>query len=286
MASSTLINYGNELYDVAGVAQPGGTIIFDATGLVQAQMTFAIDTDAIAGSISYYSDGQPYPNSIGVDLTSYKYHIQSSKGEVSMITVDYMGIIGGNATKPQITGISNTSAQAIESHPAFTEPHTIYPNALAGYPDDATTWPVSNNPIWITREVDDPNNPAAKIKQYSFGGFGLAKKDDGGPNIKAGIRQFLQPMQSIRGTIFFDGNSGTGGDMAQGVGFTLSSGALELLVPNANVTGALGPGYCLLTAANVEPIGNPDNPAAMKVVYDIMVGGELGWDPDIYPEGF
>ena len=280
MASPTLISYGDPLTADGGIAQPGGTIVFDACGLVQAQMTFAVETANLIVVIYNYINGQPYPNDVGVDLTSYKYHIQSSKGEVSMITVDYMGIIGGSATKAQITGISNTSAQPIECHPSFTEAAAGYGDVLAGFPDDPTTWPAGNNPIWVSKKLDDGTT------QYSFGGFGVAKKDQTSRNIKAGISKFLQPMQSIRGTIFFAGNSSEGGDMAQGVGCTLSGGGIDLLIPNGNITGALGAGYCLLTAANVEPIGNPDNPVAMKVVYDIMVGGNDPWDPDIYPEGY
>ena len=284
MASPTLISYGNELTDGGGIAQPGGTIVFDACGLVQAQMTFAIETALIIDAIYHYRNGQPYPNSVGVDLTSYKYHIQSSKGEVSMITVDYMGIIGGAYTKPQITGISNTSAQPIESHPAFSKAVEPYPNGLAGYPTNKASW--LNNVIWVTTEIDDPDNPGQKIKRYSFGGFGVAEELDTKGNIKAGVSKFLQPMQSIRGTIFFDGNSSKPAEMAQGVGFTLSNEAIDLLIPSqSKITGALGAGYCLLTAANVEPIGNPDNPVAMKVVYDIMISGKLGWDLDIYPQG-
>ena len=280
MPSDTLKNYGDNLLSNIGVAQPGGTIVFDACGLVQAQMTFAIDTSNISGAINYYLAGQQYPNEVGVDLTSYKYHILSSKGDVSMITVDYMGIIGGSHTKAQITGVSNTSAQPIECHPSFTEAAAGYNDVLAGYPDDPTSWPVENNPIWISKILDDGT------KQYSFGGFGVAKKDQTTRNIKAGISKFLQPMQSIRGTIFFAGNSSEPGQMAQGVGFTLTAEAIEILIPNTNITGALDGGHCLLTAANVEPIGVPDDPVAMKVVYDIMVSGFDPWDPDIYPSEY
>jgi len=41
-----------------------------------------------------------------------------------------------------------------------------------------------------------------------------------------------------------------------------------------------------MTSASVEPIGYPGGDgteiAGIKVVYDIMVGGSSGWDPDIY----
>lgn len=284
MGSPTLKNYGNELYNVAGVAQPGGSIVFDACGLVQAQMTFAIDTDAIAGAISYYSSSVGYPNAIGVDLYSYKCHITSAKGEVSMITVDYMGIIGGSQTHPIITGISSTSAQPIETHPNFTVAAGGYENGpLAGFADDATTWPVGNNPIFSSKEMTD-SVTGVKTTQYSFNGFGVAKKDDAAQNNKAGIKNFLKPMQSIRGTIFFDGNSGEPGSMGQSVGCTLGS-LFDTLIPNSNITGALDGTHCLLTSANVEPIGNPESPVAMKVVYDILVSGADPWDPDIYKQG-
>ena len=270
MASNTIKKYGNNLSAAAGVAQPGGTIVFDATGLVQAQMTFAIDTASIASSIAYYKGGVNYPNSVGVNLTSYKYHILSSKGEVSMITVDYMGIIGGSQTKAQITGVSNTSAQPIETHPKFYD--------LAGFPDDPNTW--SNNCIFTKR-----TDPESGSVEYKFDGFGVAKSTDGfagDVNIKAGVRQFLKPMQNVRGTIFFSGASG--GGMAQGVGKTIPS--WTELIPNTEITGALGGDYCLLTAVNCEPIGNPTSPVATKVTYDIMVSGDDPWDPDIYESGY
>ena len=270
MASPTLISYGDPLTADGGIAQPGGTIVFDACGLVQAQMTFAVETANLIVVIYNYINGQPYPNDVGVDLTSYKYHIQSSKGEVSMITVDYMGIIGGSATKAQITGVSNTSAQPIETHPKFFD--------LAGFPDDPTTW--SNNCIFTKRTDPDSGNI-----EYKFDGFGVAKSTDGfvgDINIKAGVRQFLKPMQNVRGTIFFSGASG--GEMAQGVGKTIPS--WEELIPNTEITGALGGTYCLLTAVNCEPIGNPTSPVATKVTYDIMISGDDPWDPDIYEEGY
>jgi hypothetical protein len=71
--------------------------------------------------------------------------------------------------------------------------------------------------------------------------------------------------------------------MTNGVGRTLKSAEdmFKLITPG-DILGALSPDLCLLTAANAECIGTPDNYAGIKVVYDIMIGGELGWDSDIY----
>jgi hypothetical protein len=60
---------------------------------------------------------------------------------------------------------------------------------------------------------------------------------------------------------------------------------LNILITPNDAVGALAPEICLLTAANVEVIGQPDNVAGIKVVYDIMVGGDSGWDSDIYWQG-
>jgi hypothetical protein len=71
--------------------------------------------------------------------------------------------------------------------------------------------------------------------------------------------------------------------MTNGVGRTLKTenDMFKLITPN-DILGALSPELCLLTAANAECIGTPDNYAGIKVVYDIMIGGDLGWDSDIY----
>jgi hypothetical protein len=283
MPSDTIIKYGNQL--TAGQLQPGFNVVIDAYGLMQGQATFAIDT-ASAGSVlsSLAQDGIAFPADVGDALYSYKAHLLSSKGDVSMITVDYVGIVGGNQTTAQITGVSNTSAQPIEAHPNFSEVTDGTIGAkLAGYPDTKTSW--VNNAIFASREnIDSDGN---KETQYSFVGFGVTKDADGEFNKKAGIRQFLKPMQNVRGTIFFDGGSDTSSSIAAGIGRTLSGGGLNLLIPNnAAVGGAIGNDYCLLTAANIEMIGNTESPVVIKVVYDIMISGNDPWDPDIYGEGF
>jgi len=273
MPSDSIIKYGNNLTSLTGVPQPNSTLVFDACGLVQAQVTFAIDTSLLSQATEIYETGVEYPFSCGVGMSSYKYHVSLTKGDVSMLTVDYMGIQGGENTKSQIVGVSTTTAQPIETHPKFPD--------FAGYPDDPASW-VNN--ATFTKKVSTEDNSI----QFSFNGFGVAKSTDGfagGVNIKAGIRQYLKPLQNIRGTIIFDG-IGKSGEMAGGIGKTLSDTGFDLLINNTQVTGALNGTYCLLSSANVETIGVPTAPVATKVVYDIMVSGDDPWDADLYEEGF
>lgn len=270
--------YGNELAS-PGVRQSKGTITFDAYGLVQAQLSFALDSDPlnIADALEWYSNGVEHPDDLGFTLKSYKGTITSQVGNVSIITVDYMGInrVSGH-TDAQITGPANTTAQPIETHPNFTKvtDPTISENILAGTPDNPR-----NNAIF-TLAPPQPNG----TQQFTFGGFGVAKTDTGTPNKKAGIRQFLRPMVCVRGQIFFDPSNGfRSALMVQGVGRTLNgTGDLFTLITPNDAIGALSPQICLLTNATPEPIGKPDNYCAIKVTYDIMIGGEIGWDSDIY----
>jgi hypothetical protein len=91
-------------------------------------------------------------------------------------------------------------------------------------------------------------------------------------------------MYSVRGVVFFNKSQGfRAGIMTQGVGRTLHNeeDMFKLITPG-DILGALAPEFCLLTAANAECIGTPEFYGAIKVTYDIMIGGETGWDSDIY----
>lgn len=274
--------YGDELAS-PGKRQPSGAFHLDAFGLAQAQLTFAIDSDPanLTDVIDTYQTGVDYPDDLGFTMRSYKYAITSSIGNVSMLTVDYMGVARVSGwTDAQITGVASTTAQPIETHPAFSQAVSIpgggsHP-ALAGTPSS----PV-NDAIFVL----SPPQPSG-ITQFSFGGFGVSK--DGTPNKKAGIRQFLRPMLNVRGQIFFNqANAYKSAAMVQNIGKTLYNSAdMNILITPNDAVGALSPEICLLTNASVEAIGYPGGDgsgiAGIKVVYDIMVGGDSGWDSDIY----
>ena len=283
MAEPTIKKYGDELVS-PGVRQPNGSFHLDAYGLAQAQLTFAIDSDLanLIDVIDAFQTGVPYPDDLGFSMMSYKYAISSFPGSVSMLTVDYMGVARVDGwTDAQITGVASTTAQPIETHPAFShdaesgDPPTEHP-ALAGTPSA----PI-NNAIFVVA----PPQPNGNI-QFSFGGFGCAQGET--PNKKAGIRQFLRPMLNVRGQIFFNAEQASrSAAMVANIGKTLfNESDMQILITPNDAVGALSPEICLLTSASVEPIGYPGgdgtNIAGIKVVYDIMVGGSSGWDEDIY----
>jgi hypothetical protein len=284
--TSTRIDFGDELLS-PGQRQPVGSVAIDAFGLAQAQLTFALDSSAgnLTDAIDSYSAGLAYPDDLGFSMKSYKYHISTSKGGVAMLTVDYMGVARGvGYTDAQITGVANTTAQPIETHPNFSEvtDSTIGADSptqlLAGKPPSGIATN-SNNPIFLP-----VNGVTGGTPQWQFAGFGVTKTDSTALNPKAGIRQFLRPMANVRGVIFFDSDNGdNAGAMINGVGRTLKSdGDMDKLIMPSAIVGALSHEYCLLTAANAECIGTPSNYAAIKVTYDIMIAGQIGWDPDIY----
>jgi hypothetical protein len=288
ITSPTLIKYGDDLYN-NGVRQPSGSVTIDAYGLAQAQLTYAIDTIFLYSHLYSIRLGIDYPDDCGFTMKSYKYSAQIGKAGVHMITIDYMGIARGEGyTSAQMVGVSTTSAQPIETHPNFTKvlDPTIGNGSdtqiLSGPPASPSENP--NNPIWIP----DANDATV----FKFNGFGL--RNNGTPdsadnvNIKAGIRQFLKPMLNVRGTIFFKEPTGAN-ILSYSVGRTLLSEEDLYKLSSPEVLGAIDANMCLLTSANVEVIGTPENAAAYKVTYDIMItngkdadGNSIGWDSDIY----
>lgn len=278
--SITRLNYGNELL-APGVPTASGSIVIDAFGLAQAQLVLSLDSadNNLTDTIDMVSMGIDYPYDVGFPMKSHKYAIAFQPGGVATLTIDYMGVARGiGYTDAQISGVSTTTAQPIETHPNFTivtDP-TIGDGSptqiLAGPPAAPSSNP--NKPIFI------PSGDA--YAPWRFDGFGLPA--NGARNPKAGIRQFLRPMYSVRGVIFFNKEEGyRSGIMTNGVGRTLKTvGDMHKLITPGDILGALSPELCLLTAANAECIGTPDNYAGIKVVYDIMIGGGTGWDSDIY----
>jgi hypothetical protein len=277
--------YGNDLAS-PGVQQPTGSFNLDAFGLAQAQLTFAFDSSVLVDIIDTYQTGVDYPvdaETLGFRMRSYKYSITSGSGDVSMLKVDYMGVArDAGWTDAQITGVATTTAQPIETHPAFSHDVTTEDDPPITYPAFGG---VPGAPLNDAIFVPAPPQPNGAL-QFSFGGFGVAQ--GGTPNKKAGIRQFLRPMLNVRGQIFFNAeNAFRSATMVQNIGMTLFDSAdMNILIVPGDAVGALSPEICLLTNASVEPIGYPGEDgtliAGIKVVYDIMVGGNNGWDSDIY----
>ena len=279
--SPTRKDFGDTLTS-PGMVQPKATLNIDAYGVAQGQLTWALDSANvnIQNAIAAYQPGAAWPDNLGFSLTSYKYSYAFDKGGICMLTVDYMGIVGGSYSKAQITGVSTCSSQPIETHPNFTKilNPTISNNILAGVPSSPR-----NQAIF--RQVEG-------TAQYSFGGFGVALDSGGNPNRKAGVKQYLRPMVNVRGTIFCTkAYKNAALNLLNSVGKYIgnASDLNRMWAPLS--TSVSNPGkYVLITAANYECIGNPDGEyPAIKMTYDLMIANDgvtagLGWDPDIYGE--
>lgn len=276
--SPTIKKFGDQLVS-PGIVQPKMTLNIDAYGVAQAQHIIALNSadNNIVAAIAHYQAGVSFTSAFGFPLRSYKCSYAFDKGGICMLTVDYMGIQTGNYSVAQITGVSTTQSQPIETHPNFTKVLNpdISPNKLAGIPSDP-----ANQAIFL---------PVEGTAQYAFKGFGVGLTADT-PNRKAGVRQYLRPMVSVRGTIFITKEYKNAAlNLLNCVGKIVgNTNDLDRLIAPLT-TGASNPfKYCLITSANYECIGNPDgNYPAIKMTYDIMIAqdgfkADLGWDPEIY----
>lgn len=275
--SPTRLDYGNDLS--VAMPLPIGSINLDGFGLAQAQLSYSVDSSGstLGSYLASFAAGETYPYDVGVEMKSYKVTSSYGKGGVATLVVDYMGVQPEPGyTKPQITGVATTTAQPIEAHPNFTKVtnQAIGSAILAGYPPSNLI--TDNKPIFV--QSADP------YATWSFRGFGL--RTDGEVNKKAGIRQYLAPLCTIRGQVFLGPSKlSSSSAFLQAVGRRLSNADVANLVQPPELAGAIeseDQNFCLLSAANAECIGNPESPAAIKITYDIMVGGEIGWDVDIY----
>jgi hypothetical protein len=272
-------DYGNDLS--TPLQDPTGAIEIDAYGLAQATLTFAIDRDYLSGAIAYFSAGVAYPIDLGFSMTSYKYSVTLDKANLAKIKVDYIGVQQETGyTVPHIHGVVNTAAQPIETHPNFTKvtvsDYIIDPQALGGTPSAP-----ENNAIFL------PYSQKGNKTQYNFGGFGVSDNPDE-PNPFQGIRQYLRPMTTVRGEMYFNASAqGMAEKLSAAVGSYLKSSDSQTLIYPWVVYGPTYGSRWLVTAAPIEPIGRPlsetDSPMC-KVTYDLQYGGTAGWNPSIYPQ--
>ena len=276
---STRIDYGNDLLS-PGQRQPSGSISIDSYGLAQAQLTFALDSDPanLTDAIDTYELGVDYPDDLGFPMKSYKYHISSAKGGVSMLVVDYIGVSRGvDYTDAQITGVANTMAQPIETHPNFTSYDARFNSGpLAGTPSSP-----QNSAIFTPIISPTTGTPTG---QYGFGGFAVSNTST--QNKKAGVRQYLRPMVNIRGQILFGFESEIKAyKLASMIGMLVHDTAdLNKLIAPV-ISGGTDPyKKALITSVNIESIGhNEAGKHIIKTTYDLMIANdELGWDIDIY----
>ena len=271
-----LTKFGNPLNDP--LQDPTGAVEIDAYGLAQATLTFTIDRDALPDAISSLTAGTVYPVDIGIYMISYKYRIILDKANLAKIQVDYIGVqMSTGYTIPHIHGVVNTAAQPIETHPNFSKLQ------------DAVSYAV---PQILGGTPADPRNKAIFNQQSNgqstFGGFGMTKSSASDVNPFQGIRQYLRPMTTVRGEIYFDASSqGIAEKLSGSVGCYLQSSDSQTLIYPWIVYGPTYGSRWLVTAAPIECIGRPESSTdapMCKVTYDLQYGGKDGWDPSIYPQ--
>lgn len=92
--SPSRIDKGLALDSVLSGLQPTGTVEQDAFGLVQAQLTYVMDSkdSQLNAVLTYYKTKRTYPYAITPELKSYRSHISFQKGGLMSVVVDFMGI--------------------------------------------------------------------------------------------------------------------------------------------------------------------------------------------------
>jgi hypothetical protein len=194
-----------------------------------------------------------------------------------------------------MTGAS--AAESIQAHPnfirinctSFGEPGTINPlagppPAGGGFVDNLTTNP--NRALWTPKVAG-----AGSVNNCQFIGFlPNQTESDETPNIKAGIKSYYKPQNTLRVLLYFN-NEAAALDRASLVGWVTNGTSFYL--PEGYRQLASG-GYAgefiftsewndqihksfLVTNASVERFG-----LLYKVTADLMLSGISGWDKDLY----
>jgi hypothetical protein len=300
MSSPTITKYGNDLVDP--VVIPGWTVDIDGYGLVQSQVKFAWSTDYKAAFSSLFYRGAPHPDSYyGTYLKMVKANMQYGKGGVLNITADYIGIDPeineGLRTNPVMQMTGSSSSEDITHHPNFfkinctsigTAGHPLAgaPPAAGGFETSLSLNP--NRALWTPRVQN-----TGATNNCQFVAFLPAQKDTEPVNIKAGIKSYYKPQNTLRMTRYVTEENEALSD-ASYVGWFTDGDYFGMPTSYSQLAGAGGtyPGKLnytaeyeakvsrsyLVTACSVEQFGT-----IYKVTTDFMLSGLTGWDPDIYP---
>jgi len=304
-ASDTVTKYGDPITIPA--PQSGWQVEQDGFGLLQAQVKFKWDIAYRGQFPTTFHRGVALSTLIpGVDtayenMTMWKANMITDKANVLIITADFAGIDpafnGGARTDTQIVMTGATSSEPIEHHPNFLVRNCTsngLNNVLAGFPppsgwDDNKTGHNPNLAFWTPKVVQ-----GGAIQGQQFIGFLPNQNVSEYPdhlNIKAGIKNYYKPSNTLRGLFYVT-------DEAFAIGFAsyvgwITTGELFGVPPayRALATGVYGGSFTytdawlsrihrsfLVTNCSVERFGN-----LYKVTVDLMLSGISGWDKDIYP---
>jgi hypothetical protein len=302
--SSTQINYGNDLGEEPQL-QLGWSVEADGFGLLQAQVKFKWDITKMNLFPTTFAKGVLMSTLIpGIDtkyqnMGVWKASMVVEKGGVLMITADFAGIDpafnSGTKTETQVVMTGSSASEAIEHHPNFLkinmESGGLYGrNPMAGFPTgdgwDNSTTTNPNRALWR------PYVASQGAEQgFQFVGFLPPQKSTDPLNIKAGIKNYYKPSNTLR-LLFYVSTESAAVAFASYVGW-VNNGKLYGL-PDAYVlltTTGYGGTFVystewaakihksfLITNCSVERFG-----AIWKVTADLMLSGIAGWDQDIYP---
>jgi hypothetical protein len=307
MPSLTVKPFGNNL--VSPIPQPGWQIEADGFGLLQAQVKFKWDAAQANNFTTTFAKGTTFQSLVPgapskfSNLKVWKSNMVYDKANVLTVTADFCGIdpdiSGGTKTITQVIMSGSTASEPIEHHPNFLKVFCptgspVLSKVLAGFPS-ASGWdpnPVTNP----NRALWRPAVAAGGATQaFQFVGFLPNQKEaelaQGGINIKAGIKNYYKPSNTLR-CLFYVSDETVAVTYASYVGWNTNGGLYSL--PSAYIglaTGQYGGSFIytaeflakinrgfLVTACSVEQFGG-----IWKVTADLMLSGISGWDKDVYP---
>jgi len=303
--STTSIRYGNQLG--SPVVQPGWTIDTDAFGLVQARVTYKWDAtpDNIGLFTLQFYLGAPCDIEGWSSLGMSKASMTRDKGDILTIVAEFVGIDptinGGSRTNPIMSMTAASSSEDITHHPNFykiactsitgsTSPQVPLagpPPTAGGFEKDTAINP--NRALWTPRVQN-----TGATNNCQFVAFLPAQKSTEAVNIKAGVKSYYKPQNTVRMTRYFDTENEALSN-ASYVGWFTDGTYFGMPSEYSALCGEGSPAYpgrlyyiqeyedlisrsFLVTSYSVERFGN-----IWKTTGEFMLSGLTGWDPDIYP---
>ena len=302
--SVTQINYGDELTGSPQL-QLGWSVEADGFGLLQAQVKFKWDSTKMNDFPTTFAKGVlmstlvPAIDDKYQDMSIWKASMVVEKGNVLMISADFAGIDpafnSGTKTETQVVMTGSSASEAIEHHPNFLKINMV--SGGLSTRDPMAGFPTGNG--WDNNTTSNPNRALWRPyvasqgaeQGFQFVGFLPPQKSTDPLNIKAGIKNYYKPSNTLR-LLFYVSTEAAAVAYASYVGW-VNNGKLYGL-PDAYVqltTTGYGGTFVyseewaakihksfLITNCSVERFG-----AIWKVTADLMLSGIAGWDQDIYP---
>lgn len=309
--SLTIVKYGDEL--ISPKVQQGWTVDSDGFGMLQSTVRFKWKKSMIGQFAAYFHRGISHPDSNYDQLKLFRATMTEGKGEIIDIVAEYCGLAkngGGEAevnydergySDPQVMMTSSAASESIQAHPNFITINctSLAPagpiQPLAGPPPppeyngfDPSLLTNPNRAAWTPRVAG-----GGITNNYQFIGF-LPNQttSDATPNIKAGIKSYYKPQNTLRVLIYFKSKSealnrsSLVGWVTNGNSFYLdddykkfaTGGYTGELIYTENWRSQIHRSF-LVTNASVERFGS-----IWKVTADLMVSGMGGWDISLYPK--